>query len=83
LDATLGYTFKRLELKLSAENLLNTNWEEAQFETESRLRGEPGPVTEVHFTPGTPFFNKAGLSIKLRKGGPQMPYRVRVGFLPF
>jgi hypothetical protein len=67
LDAGLGYTFKRLELKLSAENLLNTDWEEAQFETESRLRGEPGPVTEVHFTPGTPFFIKAGLSIKLSK----------------
>lgn len=68
LDASVGYTFKRLELKISAENLLNTDWEEAQFETESRLRGEPVPVSEIHFTPGTPFFMKAGLSFKFTKG---------------
>ncbi|WP_439879736.1 TonB-dependent receptor [Pontibacter sp. MBLB2868] len=54
LDALVGYTFKRIELKLSAENLLNTKWEEAQFDTESRLRGETAPVSEIHFTPGSP-----------------------------
>lgn len=61
-DAVVGYTFKAMELKLAAENILNSDWEEAQFETQSRLRGEPEPVTEVHFTPGTPFFLKASIS---------------------
>ncbi|QMU30007.1 TonB-dependent receptor [Adhaeribacter radiodurans] len=62
LDAVAAYTFKKLEFKLSAENLLNQEWEEAQFETESQLRGETKPVTEINFTPGTPFFFKAGIT---------------------
>lgn len=62
LDAVASYTTGRLEFKLSGENLLNTNWKEAQFETESQLRTETMPVTEIHFTPGTPFFLKAGIS---------------------
>ena len=35
------------------ENLFNVEWNEAQFATTSRLRGEAGPVTELHFTPGS------------------------------
>lgn len=62
LDATAGYTYKSVEFKLSAENLLNREWNEAQFETESRLKAEQEPVTEIHFTPGTPFFIKAGVA---------------------
>ncbi|MCJ8163436.1 TonB-dependent receptor [Pontibacter sp. E15-1] len=64
LDAVAGYTFKSLELKLTAENLLNEKWKEAQFETESRLRNEPESVTEIHFTPGTPFYLKASATYK-------------------
>lgn len=62
LDAVLGYTFKSFEVKLTAENILNSEWKEAQFETESRLRSEAESVTEIHFTPGTPFFIKAGIA---------------------
>ncbi|KAA3438252.1 TonB-dependent receptor [Rufibacter hautae] len=62
LDAVASYTFKNLEFKLSGENLLNSNWKEAQFETESRLANEVDPVSEIHFTPGTPFFLKLGVS---------------------
>jgi outer membrane receptor protein involved in Fe transport len=62
LDAVATYTFKKLEFKLSAENLLNQEWKEAQFETESRLPGETEGVTEINFTPGTPFFIKAGIT---------------------
>ena len=62
LDAVAAYTFKKLEFKISAENLLNQEWKEAQFETESQLRGEPEAVTEINFTPGTPFFIKAGIT---------------------
>ncbi|MDX1685500.1 MAG: TonB-dependent receptor, partial [Saprospiraceae bacterium] len=57
LDANAGYTFGNgLTIGFSAENLLNTEWEEAQFATESRLLTEDEPVEEIHFTPGTPFF---------------------------
>ncbi|MBW7468134.1 hypothetical protein ABID22_002534 [Pontibacter aydingkolensis] len=62
LDAVAGYTLKKFELKLTVENLLNEEWKEAQFDTESRLRNEVEPTSEIHFTPGIPFFFKAGLS---------------------
>ncbi|MBC3541629.1 TonB-dependent receptor [Rufibacter sediminis] len=62
LDAVASYTYKNLEFKLSGENLLNSNWKEAQFDTESRLAHEAEPVSEIHFTPGTPFFLKFGVS---------------------
>lgn len=62
LDAVVKYTRKSYELSFSAENLLNETWNEAQFDTESRLQYEADPVSEIHFTPGTPFFFKAGIS---------------------
>lgn len=62
LDAIVKYTRKSFELSLSAENLLDIDWNEAQFDTESRLQNELDPVSEIHFTPGTPFFFKAGIS---------------------
>ncbi len=62
VDAVVKYTRKSYELSLSAENLLNKDWNEAQFDTESRLQNEVDPVSEIHFTPGTPFFIKAGIS---------------------
>jgi hypothetical protein len=41
-------------LRVAVDNLFNAQWNEAQFATTSRLRGEPGPVTELHYTPGAP-----------------------------
>jgi outer membrane receptor protein involved in Fe transport len=52
-DANLQYTTRRWEAGFSVQNLLNSRWIETQFETESQLRNEPAPVTEIHFTPGT------------------------------
>jgi outer membrane receptor protein involved in Fe transport len=63
LDASLNYTRKRFEISFSAQNLLDQAWNEAQFDTESRLRNEVNPVSEIHFTPGTPFFAKAGIKL--------------------
>lgn len=62
LDAVLSYIYKRFEVKLTAENLLNSDWKEAQFDTESRLPSEVAPVSEIHSTPSSPFFLKAGVS---------------------
>lgn len=62
LDALLNYRIKKFDFMLSGENLLNRNWREAQFNTESRLSFEAAPVTEIHYTPGSPIFIKGGVS---------------------
>ncbi len=62
-DLALNYTQPRYEIGLFVENLFNAQWNEAQFATESRLRTEPGPVTELNFTPGTPVFGRIKLAI--------------------
>ena len=62
LDAVVNYRIKQFDFMLSGENLLNRNWREAQFDTESRLRFEAAPVSEIHYTPGTPLFIKGAIS---------------------
>ena len=64
LDAQLNYKIGSFDFGLSVENLTNTEWNEAQFETESRLANESQSVSEIHFTPGTPFQGR--LSVGLR-----------------
>ncbi len=64
LDAVASYRLKNLEVGMSAENLLNSEWNQAQFDTESRLSNETEPVSELHFTPGTPFFLKGIVSYR-------------------
>lgn len=54
----------KIEFGVIAQNLLNAAWKEAQFETESRLRNEIEPVSEIHFAPGTPFFVKGYVRFK-------------------
>lgn len=63
LDAAVNYTKPKYEIGLSVENLLNAQWNEAQFATTSRLKDEPQPVTELNFTPGMPLFIKAKVAI--------------------
>lgn len=57
-DAAVNYALPKFEFGIQIQNLFNTEWNEAQFDTESRLRTEAVPVSEIHFTPGTPFFLK-------------------------
>jgi len=61
-DAVLNYTTKNWEVGVSVQNLFNVRWKETQFDTESRLYNESEPVSEIHFTPGTPFFGKLSFS---------------------
>ncbi len=61
-DIIMSYHLRKFDFTISAENLLNTEWREAQFDTESRLRFEAQPVSEIHYTPGTPRFIKAGVT---------------------
>ena len=63
VDAVLAYTRPRYQLGFTVQNLLNVDWNEAQYATETQLRGEPAPITERTFTPGTPFNLRANASI--------------------
>ena len=62
-DANASYNFKKgVSLGVIIQNIFNETWKETQFATESRLRNEPQSVTEIHYTPGTPFNLKIRLS---------------------
>ena len=62
-DAAINYTKKKWEAGLSIQNLLNTKWKETQFDTESQLQNETAPVSEIHFTAGTPFFARLSFTV--------------------
>jgi hypothetical protein len=61
-DAVFNYASKKFEAGISIQNLFNIRWKETQFDTESRLKNETESVSEIHFTPGTPFFLKGHIS---------------------
>lgn len=63
-DLNASYTYKRFTIGATIENLFDTSWDEAQFATETRLKGEAEPVTEMHFTPGTPFNARGFISVR-------------------
>lgn len=63
MDAAVNYTRSKYEAGIALENILNTEWNEAQFATESRLQNEVAPVTELHYTPGNPFFIRAKIAV--------------------
>ncbi len=53
-DFTVKYSTKTYAFGVFVENILNTEWNEAQFDTESKLFDEDESMSELHFTPGTP-----------------------------
>jgi outer membrane receptor protein involved in Fe transport len=55
-DAAVNYASKKWEAGIAIQNLFDAKWKETQFDTESRLHNEVVPISEIHFTPGTPFF---------------------------
>ena len=61
-SAVVGYRYKGFRVFVEVQNLLNVEWNEAQFDTESRLFLDPLPVSELHYTPGIPFGLQAGIS---------------------
>ncbi|MDX1762023.1 MAG: carboxypeptidase-like regulatory domain-containing protein [Christiangramia sp.] len=62
-DFNLNYRLNNIQFGVIIENLFDTEWNETQFATESRLRDEALPVEEIHFTPGTPFFLRGKVSV--------------------
>jgi outer membrane receptor protein involved in Fe transport len=63
-DMNLNYEYKSLTFGVSVANILNTKWNETQFATESRLKGEANSVEEIHFMVETAFYMKAKLTYK-------------------
>ncbi len=62
LDVNIGYRWSKITLGIELRNVLDTTWNETQFATESRLKNEVAPVTEIHFTPGNPFNVKGSIT---------------------
>ena len=50
------------EAFFNIRNITDTEWRGAQFFFDSRLPGEPGPVGDIHFVPGTPRMVMGGLT---------------------
>ena len=64
IDLVLAYRYKGFRFFIQMENLFNADWNEAQFDTESRLYNEIEPVSELNFTPGNPINFQAGVSFE-------------------
>lgn len=62
-DMNLNYKVNNWTYGIIIENLFDTEWNETQFATESRLFNEATPVEEIHFTPGTPFFIRGKIAV--------------------
>ncbi len=63
LDAVVRYRIKNYQIGLTVENILNVNWNEAQFDTQTRLRGESAAgVDQLCFTPGAPRLIRGSVS---------------------
>lgn len=64
-DLLLGYEKKSWAFHIQVQNLFDVNWNEAMFATTTRLRGEPAEgIEQLTFTPGTPVYVKAGITVK-------------------
>lgn len=61
IDGGVNYQQQHFKIGLNVENMLNVEWNEAQFDTESKLQNETAPVSEIHYTPGTPFAVKLSI----------------------
>ncbi|MBB6270611.1 hypothetical protein HDF26_001038 [Pedobacter cryoconitis] len=64
-DLLLGYEKKHWAFNIQVQNLFDVNWNEAMFAETTRLHGEPSAgVEQLTFTPGTPLYIKAGITVK-------------------
>ena len=61
VDASIAQKWDHFGIQIQVQNLLDVDWNETQFATESRLMNEVESVEEIHFTPGTPFFLQMGV----------------------
>jgi len=61
-DLVLAYQKKAFGFNVQIQNLFNVRWNEAMFAETTRLKNEPSAgIDQLTFTPGTPFYLKAGV----------------------
>lgn len=63
-DLNVNYDYKNVTVGIAIENIFNTEWNETQFATESRLQNETQSVEEIHLTPGVPLFIKGKVTYR-------------------
>ncbi|MBM1106800.1 carboxypeptidase-like regulatory domain-containing protein [Aurantibacter crassamenti] len=63
-DMNINYALNNWTFGVIVENLFDTEWNETQFATESRLFNETNPTEEIHFTPGIPFYLRGKVSVR-------------------
>ena len=63
-DLSTSYRFGTIEVFANIENLFNVAWNEAQFDTDARLKGEAGITSDLHFTAGTPRSIRMGVGYR-------------------
>ncbi len=63
-DLNVNYDYKNVTVGIAIENIFNTEWNETQFATESRLQNETQSVEEIHFTSGVPLFIKGKVTYR-------------------
>lgn len=62
-DFNIDYAIKNWSIGVIIENLFDSEWNETQFATESRLFNEASSIEEIHFTPGTPFYLRGKITV--------------------
>ena len=64
VDMNAAYTYRRMTVGFAIDNLFDRKWREAQFATETMIPGDDHPVTDICFTPGTPFSLRGFVSFR-------------------
>ena len=64
LNSSISYKYKKLNFRVTVENIMNVNWNEAQFYTETRLKNESHNSSDICFTPGNPRNFQFGIEYK-------------------
>jgi len=63
-DLILSYNRAKWGANFQINNLFDVKWNEAQFATETQLKNEAAPITDITYTPGNPFGIKMGIFYK-------------------
>ena len=63
-NVNASYSLGNYQLQVIVDNIFDATWNEAQFDTESQLRGEAKPISELHLTPGNPIGIQVGLGYR-------------------
>lgn len=63
-DLKVNYTFGKWTFGITIENLINSEWNEAQFAGDYRVTITSDPEYGLTYTPGTPFFFKGSVTFQ-------------------